>query len=88
MGTKFDPAEKIIYKKIEEILCFDWDPIGVGELPRDEFASYVPEIYRLKKKGASNEEIAQNLYTIAKDTIGMPGTIEFCRDIAKKIEDI
>jgi hypothetical protein len=88
MGTKLNVRDLEIYKRIDEILYFDWNPIGVNDIPRDEYYSYIPEIFGLKQAGANNEEIAQALYNIEKETIGMAGAIEFCRSIAKKIEDI
>ncbi|HEX3078969.1 MAG TPA: hypothetical protein VHQ04_00840, partial [Puia sp.] len=88
MGTKLSLRDKEIYKKIDEILYYEWNPIGIEDLPRNEYQSYIPIIFNLKKAGASNEEIATTLFQIESDDIGMPGTIEFCRTIAKKVEDI
>lgn len=42
------------YKGVREILWNNWDPIGVNNIaPRDEYQSYVPEIFFLliQKKG-------------------------------------
>ena len=88
MDANLSLRDREIYKKIDAILYYEWNPIGDNELPRDEYHSYLPMIFELKKAGASNEEIARALYKIESDTIGMPGTIEFCRTIAKQIEDI
>ena len=60
MGIKLSPEDSLLYRKIDEILWFDWDPIGVNDIaPKDEYRSYLPEIYRLKKSGANNKEIAK-----------------------------
>lgn len=76
----------IDYQKIDDILWFDWDPIGINDVaPRDEYQSYVPEIFRLKKKGADRMEIGRKLLEIETNTIGMPGTLEGCLIIADKI---
>ena len=78
--------EFITYKKIDDILWFDWDPIGVNDLaPRDEYQSYVPDIFNLKKSGASREEIAKKLFYFETVTMGMGGTLENCLTIADKI---
>ena len=76
----------IVYKKIDDILWFDWDPIGINDIaPRDEYQSYVPEIFNLKKSGADREVIAKRLLELETITIGMGSTIENCLTIADKI---
>jgi hypothetical protein len=38
----------LLYKKIDDILWFDWDPIGINDIaPRDEYRGYVSEIFEL-----------------------------------------
>src|SRR5690606_29989731 len=46
-----------LYKKINDILWFDWDPIGVNDLaPSDEYHRYVPEIFTLVRAKADRLE--------------------------------
>lgn len=79
-------TDLIIYKKIDDILWIDWDPIGINDVaPRDEYQSYVPEIFRLKKNGADRIEIAERLLDIERNQIGMLGTLDECLIIADKI---
>ena len=53
---------KKLYQEIDEILWNDWDPIGVNDIaPRDEYQSYTPIIFSLKRKGVNEEEIAKEL---------------------------
>lgn len=76
----------LIYKKIAEILWFDWDPIGINDLaPRDEYQGYVPEIFGLVKAKAGRQEIANRLHKLETENMGMSGTIENCLTIADKI---
>ena len=78
----------LLYKKIDDILWFDWDPIGINDIaPRDEYQSYVPEIFGLVKAKADRQEIASRLFKLETDNIGMTGTIENCLRIADKILD-
>jgi hypothetical protein len=38
-----------LFKRIDDILWFDWDPIGINDdAPRDEYESYTPPIFSLK----------------------------------------
>jgi hypothetical protein len=80
----------LIAQKIDEILWFDWDPIGVNDYTeaRDEYRSYVPEIYDLKISGADREMIAERLYKIEAERIGLNGDRERCRVIADKIIEL
>jgi len=82
--------EKPIYKRIDEILWFDWDPIGVNdtEQARDEYQSYIPRIFSLKINGGDKETIAQHLYKIETDNMGLGGNINNCRIIADKIVNV
>jgi hypothetical protein len=76
----------LLYKKIDNILWFDWDPIGINDLaPRDEYQSYVPEILRLVKSKSDRHEIANRLHKLETENMGMCGTIENCLTIADKI---
>lgn len=79
--------QKIIFKKIDDILWFDWDPIGVNDIEgaRNEYQSYTPEIFGLKIKGADRDSIANRLNEIAVDRMGLLGNIEHCNRIADKI---
>ncbi len=79
-----------IYKKIDEILWFDWDPIGVNcfQETRDEYYGYLPQIYSLKINGADKDEIAKTLNKIETNNMGLSGNIDKCRKIAEKILEI
>jgi hypothetical protein len=58
MGEKLNEKDLEVYKKIDEILYFEWDPIGIKSLDgaRDEYVSYTPQIFSLKKSGATVEK--------------------------------
>ena len=80
---------KKLYQEIDEILWNDWDPIGVNDIaPRDEYQSYTPIIFSLKRKGVNEEEIAKELYEIEKETIGLARNLENCRIVARKIIEL
>ena len=55
------------------MLLRDWDPIGVRDEPaaQDEYDAYVGGVYRLLASGATAEEIADHLWLIEKEKIGM-----------------
>lgn len=56
MNHKFSKFDDELYRRIDEVIHYMWDPIGISCHPgaRDEYHIYLPEIYRLIK----SEEIA------------------------------
>ncbi len=71
---------------VDEILWNDWDPIGVNDVaPRDEYQDCVPEICSLVMKNKSATDIADKLYQIETETIGVIGNKEHCLNVANII---
>lgn len=76
----------LLYKKINDILWFDWDPISIYDLAqRIEYQGYVHEIFGLVKAKADRQEIANKLHKLETENMGMSGTIESCLTIAEII---
>jgi len=73
MITKEDRARQI-QESIRRILLHDWDPIGVQQVPeaQDEYDSYAGGVYRLLASGSSAQEIADHLWRIDNETMGLP----------------
>ena len=48
MGTKLEPHDEELYRRVDEVLHYIWDPIGVAGAPmaRDEYYAYLPQIFR------------------------------------------
>jgi len=78
--------QKELYKIVDEILWNEWDPIGINKIaPRDEYQSYVPQIFSMLNQNKTNNEIADKLYKIETETIGVMGSFENCLKTAKKL---
>jgi len=79
--------QKKLYKLIDEILWNDWDPIGINdtEEARDEYQSYTPQIFSLRINNSGIETIAQHLYNIEAERMGLLGGLQKCRQVAEKI---
>lgn len=78
--------ELLLYQKIDDILWYDWDPIGINDMaPRDEYQSYTPQIFNLFKQKTGRDTIAKALSKIETDNIGLAGNLENCLKIADKI---
>jgi len=81
------PNDFSIYRRIDDILWNDWSPIGFkGSLPRDEYQSYVPGVFQLYKSGCAVKHLAEHLFRIETETMGLSHRhIESCFSVAKKI---
>lgn len=78
-----------LYQKIDQILWEDWDPIGINDAaPRDEYQSYTPIILKLVKSKSDTIKIAEKLYEIENEIIGVAGNYEKCLKVAGKINNL
>lgn len=77
---------------IRQVLVRDWDPIGVmedPEWPRDEYDSYIGEIYRYLARGESPEFIARHLCFVEETMMGLGRLPESARlPVAQKLKTI
>jgi hypothetical protein len=82
--------QKGIYISIDDILWIDWDQLNVNDIEEtnDEYKGYTPQIFSLKIQGADREIIANKLFEIAKDKMGLVGNIDHCRQVADKIINV
>jgi hypothetical protein len=86
MGQKLPPRQLELYKAIDEILWRDWDPIGISNLdgPRDEYQTYLPEVYRLALAG-DRSKIVEYLFWAATDRMGLTTQRNQHLEVADKI---
>lgn len=65
--------DKELLRRIDEILHYMWDPIGVAGVPqaRDEYESYVPQVFLLLKETADGKDVAEYLRWLSTEHIGM-----------------
>lgn len=89
MGTKLSPEEAELYKRLDEILHFKWDPIGISGEPgaRDEYYSYLSEAYFITQKNNFTNKLADYLHDVATKKIGVTSNLEHSQKIAKLIFD-
>ncbi|PZV08040.1 MAG: hypothetical protein DCF32_05800 [Leptolyngbya sp.] len=85
MDNQLSPLDKELYRRIDEVLHYLWDPIGVAGMPgaRDEYDAYLPQVFSLLKAGAGADEIADCLTEISTQAIGLGNNQERDRQIAE-----
>ena len=59
-----------IKDSIRQILLCDWNPIA-GDVPSNEYDSYILPIYTILVGTRSEQELCEFLFRIARDTIGV-----------------
>ena len=84
MGTKLSPPDEELYRRTDEVLHYVWDPIGVADAPaaRDEYYSYLPQVFDLLKKNANAEQIADYLFQVSTQRMGLSGNREHDLEVA------
>ena len=89
MGTKLEPKDEELYRRVDEVLHYIWDPIGVSGVPqaRDEYYSYLPTVFKLVKDSAPADTVAQHLTEIVVNRMGLRGTIKDALDVVSVLQD-
>lgn len=62
-----------VHHRVDEIMHYVWDPIGVAGTPqaRDEYDSYVPQVIKRLFADAPAEQIAEYLDSVESDSMGL-----------------
>jgi hypothetical protein len=73
MGTTLSPEATRLYRAIDEVIHYMWDPIGISEIPeaRGEYESYLPQIFGMVCEGRDEQTIAQHLSAIKTGRMGL-----------------
>lgn len=87
MGHKLSPPDLALYRAVDEVLFYVWDPIGVSPSPyaRDEYHGYLSQVFALVRDGASEETIAGLLGAATTERMGLPLTPERDLEIARQL---
>jgi len=74
MGQKLPPEQLALYRRVDEILHYKWDPIGVSDIAcgRDEYYGYLPTIFSMViRPDIADQEIASHLTEITVSRMGL-----------------
>jgi hypothetical protein len=84
MGQKLTPADMALYRAIDEVLHYIWDPIGSSDTPeaRDEYHGYMPVVFSKVKEGHDAKSVAEHLHFIRTDRIGLSANLQADREVA------
>jgi len=90
MGHKLADDELELYRRVDEVLFYVWDPVGVANSPaaRDEYYGYLPMVFSmLQDEGANASIIAAYLDTIASERMGLDANPEHSNCVAQLLLD-
>lgn len=70
---ELSPQDKELLRRVDEVLHYMWDPIGVAGVPqaRDEYQSYVSQVLRLLKNTADGKDVGDYLLWLSTEQMGM-----------------
>ena len=90
MGKKLPPDQLEFYKRLDEILYYKWDPIGISDSDwaRDEYQSYLPRIFSYAMENESPEPIAKFLGVVTTENMGLSSAAAHDLKIAELILEV
>jgi hypothetical protein len=84
---RLNPAdhELDLYHRVDEVLHYVWDPIGVANSPsaRDEYHMYLPTVLSMLREGADVPKLAAHLDNIATTRMGIGSDAEHATRVAR-----
>ncbi|AJK49440.1 hypothetical protein BGL_2c13730 [Burkholderia plantarii] len=89
MGRKLTDTELELYRRVDEILHYVWDPIGVATSPaaRDEYHGYLPTVFTMLQEGMDGSLIAAYLDNVATENMGLDSNPGHSRHVAELLLD-
>lgn len=76
--------------RVDEVLFYKWDPLHFSNstLPRDEYASYVPDVFRLALESESPDAVADYLTYVATERMCMNEDRQRDLEVARLIHSL
>jgi hypothetical protein len=89
MGQKLSEPDLALYRAVDEVLHYVWDPIGVSDVPqaRDEYHGYLVKIFSLVRDGGDEQVIASVLGAITTESMGLTANTSHDLKVARILID-
>ena len=72
--------------EIAGVLRHSWNPIGMDDLPEDEYDAYIGGVYGLLSSGATAHQVAEHLHRLEVENIGLAGpSVDDLLPVAQKL---
>jgi hypothetical protein len=85
--SQLSPHDLALYRAVDEVLHYLWDPIGVASVPeaRDEYHGYLPHVFGMLRSGSNEDELAEYLGDVATNRMGLSARPDHDRVIARQL---
>jgi len=89
MGRKLSDTELQLYRRVDEVLYYVWDPIGVAYSPaaRDEYQGYLPKVFAMLQEEMDASPVAAYLDNVATESMGLDANPEHSKRVAELLLD-
>jgi hypothetical protein len=86
MNKHLDRAPRY-HERIRDVLLREWDPIGINEIPmaRDEYDSYVGEIYGMLIRHEPRDKLIDHLWWIEATHMALCGNRKKTESVADRL---
>jgi hypothetical protein len=93
MGHRLTDDQLKLYRRIDEILFYIWDPIGISRSnwARDEYQSYLPKVFGMIMEKRPTTDIVDYLVHIEADHMGLerrPGIERRTEKVVTLLEEV
>ena len=84
MGQQSSPYEQELWRRVDEVLHYVWDPAGVSNSPvaRNDYDDYLPAVFELLRDGAVEDTIAAHLDALEENDFGLEADSEMTGHVA------
>jgi hypothetical protein len=85
MGRKLTPLESELSQRVDEVLHYVWDPIGVARVPeaRDEYSGYALRALGMLLESANTQQLVAFLLEIEGARTGLAPNTEHAQHVAE-----
>jgi hypothetical protein len=85
VGQELSKSQLALYRAVDEVLHYVWDPVGVSEFPeaRDEYHAYLPQVFQMLQKRSTAVEIAQYLSMVSAGHMGLKANLDHDLKVAQ-----
>lgn len=85
--SRLSPPDLALYRAVDEVLHYLWDPIGVASVPeaRDEYHGYIPHVFGMLKGRSIEDDLVEYLGAVSTERMGLSPRLDHDRAIARHL---
>ncbi|MFT3957108.1 MAG: hypothetical protein QM722_22835 [Piscinibacter sp.] len=89
MSNTADQFEPELLQRVDEVLYYHWDPLGVAREPvsRQEYAAFVPEVFAALLDDADEHRVMELLLLLESEFLGVGPRPSQARRVAEMLVD-